>query len=212
VVGQAIAGRRHEIVLTSKSVKRDAEGARKELETSLQLLGTDYLDIWQIHYLNKAEEREQVLAPGGAMEAALLAREQGLVRYIGVTGHDWEQMGLAVATGLFDTVLCWYNCAMKEPEELVFPHAAEHGTGVVIMNASRNDKLFADDGPAVEDFYRYVLSHPTVGLTIMGLRDLERFCHVARALAERSTLSPEERELLEAYGAEKLASGALELG
>ena len=56
-------------------------------------------------------EQEQALGPGGALEAAVKAREEGLVRCIGVTGHDWVEVGKAVSTGLFDTVLCWYNAA-----------------------------------------------------------------------------------------------------
>jgi aryl-alcohol dehydrogenase-like predicted oxidoreductase len=210
VVGQAIAGRRHEIILATKTQQRDAAGAREDLETSLRLLGTDYVDIWQIHYLNTQAEREQALGPGGAIETAIKAREQGLVRFIGVTGHEWAEVAQAVATGLFDTVLCWYNCAMKEPEELLFPQTIAHETGVVIMNATRTDKLLnEDDEPAAPDFYRYVLSHPAVGLTIMGLRDLARFQRVTRALADRATLEPQERQQLEAYGAQMRASGAL---
>jgi aryl-alcohol dehydrogenase-like predicted oxidoreductase len=202
VVGQAIAGRRHGIVLATKSVKRDAAGAREELETSLRLLGTDYVDIWQIHYLNKAEERERALGPGGAYEAALKAREQGLIRFIGVTGHDWVEVGKAVATGLFDTVLCWYNCAMQEPEEVLFPYAVEHNVGVIIMSATRAEKLLEEeDAPTIEDLYRYVLGHPAVSLSVMGLRDVEAFQRVALALSERADLLPGDRERLEAYGA-----------
>jgi aryl-alcohol dehydrogenase-like predicted oxidoreductase len=202
VVGEAIAGRRHEIVLATKSGKRDAAGAREELETSLRLLGTDYVDIWQIHYLNTAEEREQVLGPGGAYEAAVKAREQGLIRYIGVTGHNWVEVGKMVATGLFDTVLCWYNCAMPEPEEAVFPHAIEHNVGVVIMSATRMEKLLGqEDTPALEQFYRYVLEHPAVNLSLMGLRSVDTYRRVARALSERAELLPGERKTMQAYGA-----------
>ena len=218
IIGEAIAGRRHEIVLATKVGKRDAVGARAELENSLRLLGTDYIDIWQIHYLNKAEEREQVLGPGGAMEAAVKAREEGLVRFIGVTGHDWAEVGKAVATGLFDTVLCWYNCAMPEPETLIFPHALAHNTGVVIMNATRMDKLL-DPGdvpisggvPAFGDFYRYVLGHPAVHVVLRGLRDLELSRQAAEALAERVTLTDVERRRLEAYGAQMREAGKLKL-
>jgi aryl-alcohol dehydrogenase-like predicted oxidoreductase len=202
IVGQAIAGRRHEIVLATKSQARDAKGARKELETSLSLLGVDYLDIWQIHYLNKAEEREQVLGPGGAMETAVKAREQGLIRFIGVTGHNWVEVAKAVGTGLFDTVLCWYNCAMQEPEENVFVQAQKHNTGVVIMSATRMTKLLdAEDKPSLEDFYRYVLGHPAVSLSVMGLRSVEDFQGVAQALSERVDLEPGGRERMEAFGA-----------
>ena len=146
VIGNAIQGRRHELTLATKTQQRDAEGARQDLETSLRLLRTDYIDIYQLHHLNTEEERNRALGANGALEAVQKAREEGLIRFIGVTGHDWEQIQQAVATGFFDTVLCWYNCAMKEPERTVFPEARKHNTGVVIMNASRNDKLFDGEG------------------------------------------------------------------
>jgi len=210
IIGRAIAGRRAALILSTKSLRRDAAGARQDLETSLKFLGTDYVDIWHLHYLNTQDERERALGPGGAYEAALKAREDGLIRFIGVTGHDWAEVGKAVATGLFDAVLCWYNCAMKEPEQLVFPEAVRHGTGVVIMNASRNDKLFGGPGaPPPPDFYRYVLSHDAVHLTVMGLRNVFLFQEVARALAEQVTLSSEEKQRLEEYGAAMRAAGKL---
>ncbi len=211
-IGQAIKGRRHELILATKTLRRDAAGAREELETSLRSLDVDHLDIWQLHYVNTPADREQVLAPGGALEAATKAREQGLVRFIGVTGHDWDEVGRDLATGLFDTVLCWYNCAMPEPEMLVFPEAMRQGTGVVLMQTTRADKLFNESGiPAPEDFYRYVLGTPGVNVALMGLRDLPRFRRVARALAERATLSPEERSGLAMYGARMRAEGRLAL-
>jgi len=214
VIGEAIAGRRDDLVIATKSDSRDAAGARRDLETSLHDLGTDHVDIWQIHYLNTAAEREQVLSPGGALSAALKARDEGLVRFIGVTGHVWPEIQAAVASGVFDTVLCWYNCAYKDAETTIFPEADIYGTGVVIMNASRNDKLFGEGegAPNEVDFYRYVLSHPTVGLTLVGLRDMDRFRRIAEGLAQRSTLSEEEKRELEAYGAERRAAGVLEMG
>jgi len=209
VIGQAIKGRRDDLILTSKTLKRDADGARSELETSLRLLGTEYIDIYQIHHLNTQPEREQALGPGGAMEAVQKARDEGLIRFIGVTGHDWVQVQKAVATGLFDTVLCWYNCAMKEPERTIFPEARAQNTGVIIMNASRNDKLFGADAPPQEQFYRYVLSHEAVNVTIRGLRDADRFCQIADALSERDTLTSQEKVDMETYGSQMRDSGAL---
>jgi uncharacterized protein len=213
LVGQAIAGRRDQLVLATKSGKRDAAGARADLETSLRTLNVDYVDIWQLHHLNTAPDREQALGPDGAYEAALKARDEGLIRFIGVTGHDWVQVGAAVETGLFDTVLCWYNSAMKEPEELVFPHTRAHDMGVIIMSSARNDKLFSPTGePPDVAFYRYVLSYPGVHVAIMGLRDVERFRRIARALAEGGIEMPEEeRRALEAYGAQLREEGKLEL-
>ena len=212
VIGEAIAGRRDELILATKTITRDAAGAREDLETSLRLLGTDHVDIWQLHYLNTDQDRERALGPGGAMEAALRAREEGLVRHIGVTGHDWAQVHKAIATGLFDTVLCWYNCAMKEPESILFPETMARGMGVVIMKASFTDKLFdGPDAPPPEDFYRYVLGYQAVHVTVMGLRNVELLRRVALALSERVTLTEEERARMEVYGAQMRASGELDV-
>jgi aryl-alcohol dehydrogenase-like predicted oxidoreductase len=211
VIGQAIQGRRDDLILATKTLKRDADGAREELETSLKLLGTDYVDIYQLHHLNTQAEREQALGAGGALEAVQKARDEGLVRFIGVTGHDWVQVQAALDTDLFDTVLCWYNCAMREPEETVFPEALARNVGVIIMNATRNDKLLrGPDAPRAEQFYRYVLNHEAVHVTIRGLRDIETFCEAASALSERVSLTSQEKMDLEAYGAKMRESGKLD--
>jgi len=139
------------------------------------------------------------------------AREQGLVRYIGVTGHNWPELAKAVATGSFDTVLCWYNCAMPEPTSELFPQAVAHDTGVVIMSTTRAGKLLEpEDAPSRADLYRYVLSHPAVHVALYGLRNVEDFCRLANALSQRATLSPDEREALERYGTRVRASGTLD--
>ena len=210
VIGEAIAGRRQQLVVCTKTEERLAAGARKDLETSLKLLGTDYVDIWHIHHLNDQGESDRALGPGGAIEAAIRAREEGLVRFIGVTGHNWRQVARNVDTGLFDSVLCWYNCAYKEPESSVFPAATAHGAGVVIMNATRNDRLFGGtDAPPGPDYYRYVLSHEAVHVTIMGLRNLDLFCQVAAALGDDDAITPQMHCRLERYGAGLRSAGKL---
>ena len=78
VIGAAIKGQRDKLILATKTGQRDAKGARTELETSLRLLGVDYIDIYQLHHLNTPAERDQALAPGGALEMAHKARDEGL--------------------------------------------------------------------------------------------------------------------------------------
>ena len=215
VIGEAIVRRRHDLVLATKTIARDAAGARKDLEISLHDLRTDYLDIWQIHGIGSRRELETILAPGGAMETAFKAREQGLVRFIGVTGHDWQVLYETLKTGLFDMVLCWYNCAMREPEGLVFPVAAQHQTGVVLMSAARATQLYARPGtpnaPDDTDFYRYVFSHPTVDVALMGLRDINCFRSTADGLRQKLTLNEAEKDALESYGLNLRAQNKLEL-
>ncbi len=209
-IGQAIKGRRDDVVIATKSQVRDAAGARADLETSLRSLAVDHIDIWQLHFVDTPADREQVLAAGGALETGLRAREQGLVRFVGVTGHNWDQVGINVATGHFDTVLCWYNCSMPEPEMLVFPEALRRNTGVVLMQTTRHDRLYSESGyPAEADFYRYVFGTPGVNVALMGLRNLERFQRVARDLAERDALCPDERGVVAMYGARMRAQGRM---
>lgn len=86
-IGRAVSARRDEFLLGTKVNERDAEGARKTLEASLRRLRTDHVDIWFMHAVQYMKDLEQLLAPGGAVEEAERAREQGKVRYIGISGH-----------------------------------------------------------------------------------------------------------------------------
>ena len=81
---------RDEFFLATKTGKRDRAGAYDEIRRSLDRLRTDHVDLIQLHALVHPDEWEQALSPGGALEAAIQAREEGLVRFIGVTGHGWN--------------------------------------------------------------------------------------------------------------------------
>ncbi len=98
--------------LATKTGKRTAHEAREELQRSLDRLGVDRVDLWQLHNLADPIEWDTALSPGGAIEAAVEAREQGLVRFIGVTGHG-TQIAANHRRSLdrfdFDSVLLPYN-------------------------------------------------------------------------------------------------------
>jgi len=103
--GKALAGRRSEVFLACKTTKRDKQGATEELHKSLERLQTDHLDLYQMHALDDPQERRQALGPGGAIEAFLEAREQGLLRFIGITGHNPDNLLAALDEFPFDTVM-----------------------------------------------------------------------------------------------------------
>ena len=73
--------------LATKGDERTKEGAREELHRSLDRMGVDHVDLWQLHALADPIEWDIALSPGGAIEAAVEARDEGLIRWIGVTGH-----------------------------------------------------------------------------------------------------------------------------
>src|SRR5438132_134662 len=76
--------------LATKVDQRDEKGAREQLDRSLDRLGVDHVDLWQLHSLADPIEWDQALSAGGALDAALLARQEGLIKRIGVTGHGTQ--------------------------------------------------------------------------------------------------------------------------
>jgi aryl-alcohol dehydrogenase-like predicted oxidoreductase len=98
--------------LATKTGQRRANEAREELKRSLDRLGVDHVDLWQLHNLSDPIEWDTALSPGGVIDAAIEAREQGLIRFIGVTGHG-AQIAATHRRSLqrfdFDSVLLPYN-------------------------------------------------------------------------------------------------------
>lgn len=116
-LGPWLERHRSEVFLATKTGERLKEAANDELHRSLERLRTDHVDLWQLHNLVDAAEWEVALGPGGALEAAVAARDEGLIRFIGITGH-----GLEVATRHlaslerfpFDSVLLPYSYLMMQ--------------------------------------------------------------------------------------------------
>jgi aryl-alcohol dehydrogenase-like predicted oxidoreductase len=102
----------NQFFLATKTDGRTAPAAREELDRSLDRMGVDHVDLWQLHSLADPIEWDTALSPGGAIEAALEARRQGLVRWIGITGHG-TQIAALIRRSLdrfdFDSVLLPYN-------------------------------------------------------------------------------------------------------
>lgn len=104
-LGIALKPYRKSAFLACKTQKRDAAGARTELENSLRILNTDHFDLYQLHAMSKMEDVDIVLGPGGALETFLKAREEGKVRYIGFSAHN-EDVALRLLDEFpFDSVL-----------------------------------------------------------------------------------------------------------
>ncbi len=105
-------GGRDRFFLATKTGERGYAGARDQIRRSLERLGVDHVDLIQLHNLVDAAEWETALAPDGALRAAIEARDAGLVRFIGVTGHGLAapaQHRRALERFPFDSVLFPYN-------------------------------------------------------------------------------------------------------
>lgn len=119
-IGPWMDGHRKQFFLATKTLERTFQPAYDEIRRSLEQLHTDQIDLLQLHYLVKPEEWEVAMGPGGALEAAIKAREEGLIRFIGVTGHDVPiaRMHLRSLERFdFDSVLLPYSYVlMQNPE------------------------------------------------------------------------------------------------
>jgi len=115
-LGPWLETNRDTVFLATKTEERRAEGARAELRRSLERLRTDHVDLWQMHILVDEEEWAAAMGPGGALEAFIEARDEGLVRWLGVTGHGLTAPSMhlrSLERFDFDSVLLAWNYPMS---------------------------------------------------------------------------------------------------
>ena len=111
-IGPWMARHRGDFFLATKTGSRSAREAREDIHRSLERLRVDHVDLIQLHSLGHPDDWDQAMGPGGALEAAIEARAQGLARFIGVTGHGWSIPAMhrrSLARFDFDSVLMPYN-------------------------------------------------------------------------------------------------------
>ena len=221
-----MAAHRDRFFLATKTGARDAEGARESVARSLNRLGVEQVDLIQLHNLVEPEEQEVAFGPGGALEALVAARDAGLVRFIGVTGHGTfapKRHLESLRRFPFDTVLVPCNFTMlaqpgyaEDFEEL---HATCMDRGVAfqtIKSIARRRWQDGDDEPrhswyrpirdlgALQRAVRLVLSRPGVFLNTSSDTTLLRATLEAAATAVAPPSDDELREDCRALGAEPL--------
>lgn len=174
-VGKLLKQRRKEVFMATKVKSREPDEAKKEIETSLKRLQTDYLDLLQIHLIEGMEDVEKIGQKGGLHDILQRLKEQGVVRNIGFTGHiDAEAMAEMVQRFDFDTMLIALNHYQKGKqkfEEHAVPTAAKKGMGVLVMKVIRpreNIKTLA-----ASDLIRYALTLDHVHAAVIGTDSLE---------------------------------------
>lgn len=188
--GKILPDYRNEIFLNSKTAARDRDGAWRDLERSLKHLNTDYLDGWQLHHVSFHGELNQIFGNDGAIKAFEEAKEQKLVKFLGITGHHEPDV---IAAGLqrypFDTTLISLNAAdVHHPRPFgptVLPVAKEKNVGVIAMKIPAYGRLFKPGMlEGMEQAMGYTLSIPGVHSCIIAAENpeqLESNVKVARA-------------------------------
>lgn len=203
-IGQVMKRRRSQAYLASKTHDRTRDGSLKLLEQSLTLLNTDHLDAWQLHHIDTQSDIDRIFAKGGAIEALQKAKEQKMVRFLGVTGHhDPDLLIQCLERFPFDQILMALNAADKHHlsfQEKLLPLAVEKQIGIIGMKIPARGRILASwkpdpqhqggfegtaSGPgtlAMKEAMYYVLSQP-VSTVIVGcdtIAQLEENVQLAR--------------------------------
>ena len=185
-IGKSLAGMRDKFILATKSMAKDKARMERDIEISLQNLQTDYIDLYQIHNPNR-EGYEQIIAPGGALEALLEAKAAGKIGHIGFTNHYAEMIELVLQEDWVETVMFPYNIVETQGEKLL-RLCKEKNVGFIAM------KPLA--GGAIEDAriaLRYIASCEGVDVIIPGMDVPEQVQENYDAIMDSAPLSQEEQ-------------------
>jgi hypothetical protein len=200
LVATGLKGKRQSIYLSSKTDGKTKAAALQELDTSLSELGTDHLDIWYLHLKNNPSD-----LPDELFEAQQIARQQGKIRFAGVSTHNSKDMvPFLIQKGATDVVLATFNFTMDKAFSEAMAQAGTAGLGVVAMKVMAggfrrmkpedpNGAKLKRDG-AMLAALKWVLNHPHVNTTIPGMTDMDQLDENLKAMTE--PYSGREEQLL----------------
>ncbi len=217
-IGRVMKTRRSEVWLSSKTHDRTYDGSMRLLEESLTNLQTDHLDTWQLHNIQTKDQLDQVFANNGAIKALERAKEQGMVRTIGITGH-YEPLVLADAIDMypFDLILLAVNAAdvhYLSFKNYLLPQAQRKGLAIVGMKVATRGLMLSSWTPppleeqsprmatskpgsvTIREALTYNMSLP-VSTTIIGVDNVAQIEEDVKIASEFSPLCDEEMKAIE---------------
>ncbi len=217
-VGRAMRTRRSEVFLASKTHDRTYDGSMRLLEESLNSLQTDHLDVWQFHNVQRKDQLDQIFADDGAMKAMQKAKAEGMIRYIGISGH-FEPLVLldAVDRYPFDLVLLAVNAAdvhYLSFKNYLLPELQRREIATVGMKVATRGRMLSswtppplDEQPArlatslpgtinIKEALTYNMSLP-VSTTIIGVDDVAQIEEDVKIASEFSPLSEAQMKEIE---------------
>lgn len=221
-LGQVIKKRRAQAFLASKTKERTRDASLHMLEESLTLLQTDHLDLWQLHDVGTIGEVNLIFGKGGAMEALTEAREQKMVRFLGLTGHFRpEPLMEAMRRFPFDCILMVLSAANPHHfsfQEQLLPMAVEHQMGIIAMKIPGRGRLLSSWTPPsleeqkhswegmvianspgtlqMREALYYTLSHP-VSTVIIGCDSIAQLEENVKLAREFTPLSQKQMAALQ---------------
>lgn len=186
-IGYGLEGIRDKFVLATKSMARTREAMAADIDISLKNLRTNYIDLYQVHNPSP-KDLETVIAPGGALEALLEARQAGKIGHIGITLHSADMFQKALELSWVETIMFPYNLVETQGEDLI-RICGQKGIGFIAM------KPLA--GGAIEDAtlaLRFIGQNSNVSVVIPGMAEEKELQQNLAAVADTTPLSLEEKQ------------------
>lgn len=201
-IGRVLQSRRGEVFLATKSHERSYDGTMRLAEQSLNNLRTDTIDLYQVHDVRTHEQLDLILSQRGALRAMERLRDEGVVRYIGITGHwDPEVLLRGIRDYPFDAILLSLNAAdihYNPFQTKLLETAIDQNLGILAMKVFAKGRLLAPNGKIeLRQALGYVLSFP-VSSAVVGISSIaELEQDVQIATTEESPYSTEEMTRIE---------------
>jgi predicted aldo/keto reductase-like oxidoreductase len=199
MVGAALKSRRKDLIISTKTMARTKEEALQHIDTSLKELGTDYVDIWQLHLKNKPEDLTDEL-----LEAQQTAKKAGKTRFLGVSTHALSQLVPALIEKMphFDVVQTMYNFTMGPELDAALESAAKAGLGTIAMKVMAGGAGMGRPGQkpnpvmqregAMLAALKWALKNPNVHTTVPSITDMEQLDENIRASSEPFSIADEK--------------------
>jgi aryl-alcohol dehydrogenase-like predicted oxidoreductase len=198
-LGQALRGASQPVFVSTKITNRTQDGARRQMDTSLQRLGMDRVDLMFVHGLDDEDDYRKVIGPNSVLRAIEELRSAGRIRFVGVSGHWYRQnMERILAEYPFDVVLCplsLFNLAYGYSfVDTVLPLARQRCMAVMGMKVFGAGRV--KHAASIEPYLRYSLNLP-VDTLVIGCDSVEQLEQTVRVVKSRPPpLSAEEQEAL----------------
>lgn len=212
LIGQVVRARPAlDLHLSSKTFRHSADGAQRDVDRSLSMLGVERIDLYQLHDISTAEAWRAVQGEDGALAGLRVAQFRGLIGHIGVSSHNVALLPELIASGEFDAVMIEYSAFFPETAPLIqMAHA--HDVGVMVMRplggSGRTSVIrtrVAEGSAGVltpANLLRYVFSHPGVSVAIPGARYPSRIRENVETALSFEPMDLDERRALEDAAAE----------
>jgi len=191
-IGKSLEDVRDEVILASKSGRRDGKGLLEELDISLRNLRTDHIDVYQLHNVSSKDAWEKIKKPGGALEALYKAKNDGKILHLGITSHDPAILTDIVREDVFETIMIPYNYLTYQPEEALLPLCKKMNVGTVIMKPFGGG-AFSNANTAL----KFSLGKNFSDVVIPGVAHIHEVEENVQIASRSYTLSENELELIE---------------